>query len=260
MLAAHVDLGVVGWLGWTLMGVSYQLIPMFALVEGHGERLAHLVLWTVSAGVVLLAASLLLDLPRPVFLTSVAVLTGGLLGYAVDVGRMFRRRRRRTLDLTQQHTIASTLSLLATLAVGLRLAISAPSGATAQTHWYLAYAYLALGGWLTLAIMGQYYKILPFLVWQDRYSSRMGREPVPLLRDLYRERRARVALRLYLLGFAGIAASLLAGWDAGVPLAAVPATAGGLGFAWTLVETLGPHRRPERRTAGGQRVAPPGNV
>lgn len=256
-LAAHVHLGVVGWLGLTLMGVSYQLIPMFALVEGHGERLAHTVLWTVSIGAVLVALSLLLDLPGPTFACSVAVLASGVLGYAVDVARMFRLRRRRRLDLTQQHTIASTLSMLATLAVGLRLAINTPSGAAAQTHWFLAYGYLALGGWLTLAIMGQYYKILPFLVWQTRYSSRIGREPVPLLRELYREGRARVAFYLYLIGFAGISVSLLGGWERAVPLAALPAAAGSLGFAWTLVETLGRHRAVDHRRSKGEVAALP---
>lgn len=254
-LAAHVHLGVAGWFGLTLMGVNYQLMPMFALVHGHGLRLARAVLWTVSVGVMLLFAALLFDLPRPLFLGSAAILAAGVAGYIFDVYRMFRLRRRRTLDLTQQHTIASTLALAVAAGIGLRLAIAGPAGVAAQTRWYLAYAGVALGGWLTLAIMGQYYKILPFLVFHHRYSARMGREPVPLLRDLYRERRARAAFWLYLAGVTGLTAALLAGSGVALRLAALLALTGSVGYAWTLVEVLGPHRAPRRREAGSETVS-----
>ena len=35
MLAAHVQLGLAGWLSLTLMGVSYKLTAMFSLAHGH---------------------------------------------------------------------------------------------------------------------------------------------------------------------------------------------------------------------------------
>jgi uncharacterized integral membrane protein len=254
LLAAHIHLGVIGWFGLTLMGVTYQLMPMFALVQGHDTRLAYRVLWAVCTGLALLFVSLLFDLPRPIFLASIFVLVGGMLAWAYDVFRMFRLRRRRSSDLTQQHTIASMLALLVTLAVGLRLALANPSGVTEQTRWYLAYACLALGGWLSLAIMGQYYKILPFLVWHHRYSAKMGREPVPLLRDLYNARRARLSFYAYLAGLVAVTFCLLAGWGSGLRLAALVALAGSAGFAWTLVEVLRPHRIADRPLPGG----PPG--
>ena len=249
-LAAHVHLGVIGWFGLTLMGVNYQLMPMFALVHGHDTRLAYRILWTVCAGLALLCAALWFQLPQPVFLAGALLLGGGMVGYAYDVSRMFRLRRRRTLDLTQQHTIASTLILLATVAVGLRIAVANPAGAAEQTRWYLAYAFLALGGWLSLAIMGQFYKILPFLVWHHRYSSKIGREPVPLLRDLYKERRARLSFYLYLIGFVAVALCLIAGWRTGLRAAALVTLAGSTGFAWTLVEVLSPHQTTARPRSG----------
>lgn len=245
-LAAHVHLGVAGWFGLTLMGVTYQLFPMFALVHGHGLRLAWAVLWVTTAGVGLLFVALLLGLPRSVVLAAALLLAAGEIGWIIDVWRMFRLRRRRTLDLTQQHTIASTAALALCVAVGLRLVVAGPAGTQAQTRWYLAYALLALGGWLTLAIMGQFYKILPFLVWHQRYSPRLGRAPVPLLRDLYRERRAQAAFWLYLVGLAGSVAAALTGSGAGLRLAGLVALAGSAGWAWTLVEVLGPHAAPVR--------------
>jgi hypothetical protein len=244
-LAAHVHLAAVGWLGLTLIGTSYQLMPMFALVHGHGTRLARTILWTLTGGLAALFFSLLLALPRPLFLGAAVVVAGALLAYAYDVYRMFRLRRRRALDLTQQHTIVSTTSLVLAVGVGLYIAFVDPRGA-AQTRWYLAYAELALGGWLTLAIMGQYYKILPFLVWHHRYSARMGREPVPLLRDLYQPRRAQIAFYCYLAGYALTTVGFLAGSAAAVRGGGVLGLSGSAAFAWTLVEVLGPHRPPAR--------------
>lgn len=242
VLAAHIDLGLIGWFTLTLMGVSYQLLPMFALVHGHSLHLARWVLRCVNVGVILLFFSLLLDLPRPIFLASVAALAAGILTYVFDVYRMFRLRRRRIIDLTQQHTICSTLCLLAALAVGVRLALFNPDGVSAQTAGYLGLAYLTLAGWLSFAIMGQLYKILPFLVWLHRYSERVGREPVPLLRDLYSERRARIAFWVYVTGFLIVTASLFAANATGIRLGGLLTLAGSAGFAWTFVEVLRPRR------------------
>ena len=256
VLAAHVDLGLIGWFTLTLMGVSYQLVPMFGLVHGHSFRLARWILRVLNPGIFLLFISLLLDWPRPVALLSVGMIGIGVTAYAFDVCRMFRRRRRRLLDLTQWHTIPSTLCLLAAMLALGRIALGGLGGLSAQTHWYLGTAYLALGGWVSFAIMGQYYKILPFLVWNHRYAPLAGREPVPLLRDLYSGARAWAAFLGYLMGFIGVAAGLLLGTAPLLRLSALLTLAGSLGFAWTLVEVLRP-RSPREAPVRSQRPSGP---
>ena len=248
-LAAHVHLGVAGWFGPTLMGVTYELMPMFALVHGHGLRLARAVLWLVTAGVVALFVALLFGLPHAVVVMAALTLATGEVLWIYDVYRMFRLRRRRAFDLTQQHTIASTIAFALTIVVGLYLLLAGPASPAAETRWYVAYAVLALGGWLTLAIMGQMYKIVPFLVWHHRYSAKMGREPVPLLRDMYSQRRARIAFWLYVAGLAGVVIAALVGSGTGLRLAALPACAGCAGWAWLLVDVLRPHRAAVRTPA-----------
>jgi hypothetical protein len=242
ILAAHVDLGLAGWFTLTLMGVNYQLLPMFALVHGHSLRLGRWVLRVCNLGVSCLFIALLFDLARPLVLAAALTLTAGIIAYVADVYRMFRLRRRRTVDLSQQHTVISTVCLLIAVVVGLRIAFAGPADFSNQTHWYLALVYVVIGGWISPAIMGQLYKILPFLVWQHRYSDRAGREPVPLLRDLYSERRARLVFACYLSGFVVVTLALLAGSDAALRAGAALTSAGSLGFAWTFVEVLRPRR------------------
>lgn len=256
VLAAHVDLGLIGWFTLTLMGVSYQLVPMFALVHGHGVRLACWILRILNLGVFLLFLALLFNLPQPVTFLALSFIAFGIVAYAFDVYRMFQLRRRRILDLTQWHTITSTVCLLFALLALVRIAFGSLGGLSAQTQWYLATAYLALAGWVSFAIMGQYYKILPFLIWNHRYSERVGREPVPLLRDLYSERRAHSAFLLYLLGFIGVVGGLLFGAAQVVRLSALLTLTGSAGFAWTLVEVLRP-RAAQTRPAGIGRLPAP---
>ncbi len=247
VLAAHVDLGLAGWFTLTVMGVNYQLLPMFALVHGHSLRLGRLVLRVTNLGVSLLFVALLFDLPQPVILVAALTLAAGLVAYAVDVRRMFQARRRRSLDLSQAHTIASTASLLVAVALGLWIAVAGPADPAGRTHWYFGLVYTVIGGWVSLAIMGQIYKILPFLVWQHRYSDRVGREPVPLLRDLYSERRARAAFASYLAGLVVLVIAMLTGSEVALRAGAGLTFAGSAGFAWTFVEVLG---------ARGKRPAP----
>jgi len=59
MLAAHVHMGLAGWLGLTVMGVSYKLTELFALAHGHGRTLTFVNLGLWNLGLLGLSLSLL---------------------------------------------------------------------------------------------------------------------------------------------------------------------------------------------------------
>lgn len=65
----------------------------------------------------------------------------------------------------------------------------------------LLYGWLAFAGFAGFIIVGQTYKILPFLVWYNQYSDKVGQTQVPLLKDMFDERLARIELVLMLTGF-----------------------------------------------------------
>jgi hypothetical protein len=70
----------------------------------------------------------------------------------------------------------------------------------------------ALVGWLGQSTIGYLYKIVPFLVWQSRYGSLVGREKVPLMRELVHERWAWGSWWLINIGLAGTLLSVLFMW------------------------------------------------
>lgn len=205
MLAAHVHLGLAGWLGLTLMGVSYKLTELFALAHGHGRGLSfgNLALWNVA--LLGFAASLWFAPGTGLVVLFAALLALSAALHVVDIALLLRTRRRRKLSVEQWHTFASLASLLVAAALGLVLV----TGHGPARSWVVAYGYVALAGWFGFAIVGKSYKILPFLSWLRRYSGTAGQAPVPLLRDLVDERLAWTSFALLLIGFTGVAAGLL---------------------------------------------------
>jgi hypothetical protein len=74
-----------------------------------------------------------------------------------------------------------------------------------------------------MVVVGTLYHIVPFIIWVNSYSDRLGYEPVPMVNDLYSSRLAAVDGSLWVGGTALLAISQ---W---VPLSpAVAAVAGTL--------------------------------
>ena len=205
MLAAHVHAGLAGWLGCTLIGVSYKLMELFALAHRRSWRAAHvlLVLWNVSLAALVLG---LLLWPASLEVTVAAsMLAAAVLLFAADLFQMWRGRRRRRVSVEQGHVAVSLVSLL--LAAGLGVILSTRAGVPPRA--FVAYGYAAIMGGFGFAIAGRYQKILPFLTWVHRYSRGPGPTPPPLLQDLVDERLGWVSLLLLSFGYVTTLVGLL---------------------------------------------------
>ena len=248
MLAAHVNLGLAGWLGLTLMGVSYKLTELFSLAHGHGRSLAlaNLGLWNL--GLLGLTLSLVFMPGTPLVWAFAGLLAASALTHVVDIGLLVRTRRRRTLTLEQWHTFASLASLLIAAALGLVLA----SGHAPGRNWVVAYGYAALAGWFGFAIVGKSYRILPFLSWLHGIRSVAGRGPVTLMRELVDERTAWVSFALLVPGFAGVLGGLLIADPAIVRAAGTVYAAGAILFALNAIRLLIPLGLLRRSTLAPQ--------
>ncbi|MGH7762395.1 MAG: hypothetical protein ACREOY_13435 [Candidatus Dormibacteraceae bacterium] len=236
MLAAHVEMGLAGWLGLTLMGVSYKLTELFALAHGYGRglTLANLALWNL--GLLGLVLSLLFEPKSWLVIAFAALLAVSALLHVLDLALRLRTRRRRKLSVEQWHTFVSLGSLLTAAALGLLLA----SGHAPGRSWVVAYGYSALAGWFGFAIVGKSYKILPFLSWLHRFSGSAGARPVPLLRELVDERLAWASFALLLAGFVGVLAGLLVADAGAVRVAGVVYLGGALIFIFNAARLVVP--------------------
>ncbi|MHB9144847.1 MAG: hypothetical protein ACYC5Y_05875 [Symbiobacteriia bacterium] len=215
-LGFHLSVGIGGWLGLLIIGVAYQLVAMFGLIHHPPEGIGRLVLAAFNAGLGIDILGLLIGLPAWVTSLGLTVAGAALLAAAYDGFRFLTLRRRQKLDASFRFVAASwtALSLVVLLLLIARW-FSPPL--LHNTRAYVALAYLGFIGWMSLMIQGQMYKILPFLTWQNKYSARVGREKVPLLRDMFSER---------LAGF------VLAAWVPGILLTVLGFLLGGTLILW----------------------------
>jgi uncharacterized membrane protein YidH (DUF202 family) len=207
VLLIHLALGIVGWLSNTLMGVSYTLVRMFALAHGHGDRLGRFVFGLLNGGIVVLALGFIVSW-WPLVVIGGGALVAAVWLFAYDFLRMLRMRRRRVLDVTQYHSIAAVVYFVLVTP----LALVASLAGWEQPTLLAALGLAALVGWLGQSMVGYLYKIVPFLVWQKRYGPLVGRQKVPLMRELLHERWAWISWWLINIGLVCTLFSVLFAW------------------------------------------------
>ncbi|MBE3561384.1 MAG: hypothetical protein IMW89_19510 [Ktedonobacteraceae bacterium] len=183
LLLTHITLGVAGWLTSMLIGVSYTLVRLFALAHGHDDSIGRVVFWLLNGGIIGLALGFSLDwLPLIIAGGLLLSIAAWLFGY--DYWRMLRVRHRKVLDATQYHAIASVVYLLLVVPAGIVAALAGWN----QPAVLVALVLAALVGWLGQSVIGYLYKIVPFLIWQERYGALVGKQKVPLMREMLHER------------------------------------------------------------------------
>ncbi len=183
LLLLHVTLGVVGWLSCTLIGVSYTLARLFTLAHAHDDRWGRRLWFILNGSIVLLAVGEVLNWSLLAWGGGVLlILAAGL--FALDFGRLLRTRQRKKLEVTQYHSLVAAGYFVLVIVAGVILLLCGWGTPPVFTALGLA----ALVGWLGQSTIGYLYKIVPFLVWSERYGPLVGARKVPLMRELVQER------------------------------------------------------------------------
>jgi hypothetical protein len=232
-LKLHAHLGFAGWLLGLIIGAGRRLLPMFLVAPEPPPRRSLAAFGAVEAGLLLWAAGLLLA-PAPagwVVPASAGLLALGAGLWLFDAALMFHRRARRTLDPALRTAGVALVVLALAVAAGLAVASrTRPAGPAVA-----AYGALVLFGAVSLLVQAFLYKIVPFLVWLHRWSPRVGRQPVPTLRDLVARAWIRTQLGLFGAGSGLLVAGL---WAASALLLRIGAVVLGASVALLAVNFL----------------------
>lgn len=211
-LGGHAHLGLIGWLAIVIMGSSYQLVPMFNIVKRRQQRFGRLALIVTATAALVAGIGLMFDPPRAVRVLFAVALAAGPALWGFDIFQLLRARFRRRMDVQGHAAFASLGFLAVALALGIAVAWGSPVlGREDAARWQLAYGITAVGGWAGLTLLGNSYKIVPFLVWFHRYRERAGTGPVPMIADIYSDRLAHAMLVLHGAAVAIAASGALAG-------------------------------------------------
>lgn len=161
LATVHIGLSLGGWVMLLIIGVSYQVVPMFQLTPNYPKWLANSLAPAVFAALLLSLLSLLLE-PMPHWAVIVAQSLFWFLAgsYAVATLRLQSKRRRRVADATLSFFRMGMAALLCAALFALATLFFPEID-----HLATLSAVLFLLGFAMSLIHGMLYKIVPFLVW-----------------------------------------------------------------------------------------------
>lgn len=213
-LKIHAHIGFIGWVVMVIMGVGIKLIPMFGLSHGFSTKPAQAALVLVNVGLLGISVEWLFTGIPWLFTVYGVILALGLLSFLLQLMLILKQRMRRIPDLGMKHSMIAFLYFLLSIMCGLILAFAEIGDPVLKEGIVLMYGGMIILGFFSMLIIGQMYKIVPFLVWFHTFSSKVGKEPVPMLKDMIHETVGRVQFWIINVGIILV----LAGFGLAQPL------------------------------------------
>ncbi|MEO5367404.1 MAG: hypothetical protein H7831_13855 [Magnetococcus sp. WYHC-3] len=180
LVVSHLSLGLGGWMLLLLLGVSFQVLPMFYMTAEFPRHRARWILAGLVLGVVTTPPVLLLDLPAPWRWGPWLPVMPALTAYTFSMGALLRQRRRRLTDAT----LLFWYQGFAGLGLGVVGMLASQVMAETPTALPLAAFVLFTCGGVGPIVLGMLHKIIPFLVWFHRFSRLAGLVDIPMMDDL----------------------------------------------------------------------------
>jgi hypothetical protein len=177
LLSSHVYLVIGGYISITIMGLSIVLVPMFTLSHGFSMKPLKISISMMSLGVVLVVLASLLGLTTLEYLGYLfSVVAMCVYFYLIYI--IYSTRPRKENDVYAISLMFSYISMLVALVLSLLYFINTDETFLLASGWLLFYGFFAF------LITGHIYKIIPFLVWFERFSPLVGKQKVPMLADM----------------------------------------------------------------------------
>lgn len=197
----HIFAVFGGYVMLNIMGVSTVLLPMFGACNRPSDR-DHTISFTtmiVSVSVMIVASAL-----EIAWLEKVALLfgIGSVIYYMVQVYRIFTSKKRRYSDIWERSVAVAFMALILSMGLGLYGLLSGSEPSIALSFWFLTV------GFLGFLITAHLYKIVPFLVWFERYVPYIDEREVPMLHQLLPTQWANVQWGLGVSGLISMAIAI----------------------------------------------------
>lgn len=187
LLKAHVYMVVGGYVFITIMAFSYVLLPMFGLAHGFSRKPLDFAITSQSLGVIsvfvasFMDSSLLYNIGY--ILSFISVLSYFYLVFLIN-----KTRARKQNDMYIISLFISFVSFALTLIFGALHVMGIGDVMAVLSGWFL------FSGFFGFIIFGHLYKIVPFLVWYERFSPLVGKQKVPMLADMVPQKSANIQI------------------------------------------------------------------
>ena len=244
LATAHISLALGGWVMLLIVGVSYQVVPMFQLTPNYPKWMTAGLAPAIFAAL-LLNLSLLLPESVPGWAGFIAESIFWSLagGFAVVTLRLQNQRRRRIPDAPLSFFQTGMISLLLAAVFSLAALLAPAFGDYLRTLSALAF----LLGFALSLMQGMLYKIIPFLVWFHlfRGGTKAISVGVPNMKEIILEPWIWRHFRLHVITL--LAALLAPWWNAAAWLVALGLLLQGILLGYTTFTGIAVYRRTLQR-------------
>ncbi|MDH4234538.1 MAG: hypothetical protein OEV15_05345, partial [Gallionella sp.] len=187
LATAHISLALGGWVMLLIIGVSYQVVPMFQLTPNYPKWLTVNLTPAIFAALLLSLIPLLFETaPRWPGIIAEIIFWLFAICYAVVTLKLQSQRRRRVPDATLSFFRLGMLALLVAALFSLASLLSPAYSEHLRTLSALTF----LLGFAMSVIQGMLYKIIPFLVWFHLFRGGASaiKAGIPNMKEIIPER------------------------------------------------------------------------
>lgn len=205
-LKIHLCLALLIWVGYLIVAVSWQVVPMFYMTPTLSKRTKKLMLLAGYVSAVALLLCLFVHWPakhRILIAAAPAAIVVWLVQPAQTLYLLAKRNRPRA-DGSLLFWRTGMVVGLALLPLGLLAYFSI------KPQWAMLWGWWAIWGWAGMIVHGMLTRIVPFLVWFHRMSPLVGLRPVPSMRGLLSQDQIKLGWLLHLASLLVGSAAILA--------------------------------------------------
>lgn len=206
LLKAHIFLVFFGYVGITIMGMSLILLPMFWLSHSFTWIYIKFALTILSIGVFIVSISTILEHTFFEYIGYFLVIVSFFL-YFYQIYIIYKTRVRVEIDIYFKSIVFSYICLSIALILAI-IYLFIPI-----RELLLTFSWLIFAGYISFIITGHLYKIIPFLVWYERFSPFVGKRKVPMLVDLIPKKSSDFQFLLCSVGVSIVAIGLISSID-----------------------------------------------
>lgn len=198
----HVFAVFGGYVMLNIMGVSTVVLPMFGACNRPSDRDHTISFYTmiISVGAMIIAS--LFEMPW-LQKSALWIGIGSVLYYMVQVYRIFTTKKRGYSDIWERSVLIAFIALVLSIGLGIYALVCSDETAVILSFWFLT------AGFLGFLISAHLYKIVPFLVWFERYAPYIDEREVPMLHQLLPTRWANVQWFFGVIGVMSIALAIV---------------------------------------------------
>ncbi|WP_281950288.1 hypothetical protein [Nitrosophilus kaiyonis] len=187
-LNAHAIAAFFGWVGLLIIGVSYQVIPMFYVTKEFNANLKRILNFSILFFIIFSIFSLFIKYKYAIIFLLIAFALFGFISFYHLINR-----KRKISDITIKYWYLSSISLI----IGTILLLLDIFYYSFNLTW-ISGVFLGFGFAISL-INGMLYKIIPFLAWF--HLSSKGFFDIPTMKEMIDDRYEKIQFLFHFIAF-----------------------------------------------------------